>query len=140
VAGRYARVHTGRHEVRLLLAKNPAGWREALTVLDDAPVIVVVNAAEADGRDLSWLWDVRMEALAGRRVVAAGQGVADLSVRLSYAGVPHEVVPYPLEALTTLPSGRVDVLANYTAFLELHARLGGPARTRRAAGRPGGHR
>jgi len=126
VAGRYALVTCGEHELRLLLAKNPAGWTETVDLLDDArPLLAVVNARAADGRDVSWLWDVPFEQLAPRPVVAAGERAADLGVRLSYGGIAHATVPDPLAGLAVLPPGRVDVVANYSAFHQLRGRLAG---------------
>ena len=117
VAGRYAVLpHRGR-ATRLLLAKNPAGWTETLELLDTTrPLLLVVNAREADGRDTSWLWDVPFENLAPRPVVAAGERAADLGVRLTYAGIDHRTVVDPVTGLTLLPAGEVDVVANYSAF------------------------
>ncbi|MBF6558360.1 MAG: DUF1727 domain-containing protein [Acidimicrobiales bacterium] len=125
VAGRYARIRHGRHTVRLLLAKNPAGWSATMSMLDDPtrPVVVAVNAREADGRDTSWLWDVELEHLAGRPVAACGERAADLGVRLSYAEVPHRTSTDPLAALADMPDGEVDLVANYTAFHAVLRRL-----------------
>jgi UDP-N-acetylmuramyl tripeptide synthase len=112
------------------LAKNPAGWAETLSLLEPAAArLLVVNAREADGRDTSWLWDVPFERLApsGNGVVAAGEKAADLGLRLSYAGVDHATVTNPLHALAHLPAGKVDVVANYTAFRALTRRVGGEA-------------
>ena len=58
--------------VRLLLAKNPAGWTAVFDLLDESgprrsPLVLSVNARTADGLDTSWLWDVPFERLAGRR-------------------------------------------------------------------------
>ena len=63
VAGRYSTVRLGAHSVRMLLAKNPAGWQEALSMVDtDAgSVVISVNGQVPDGEDLSWLWDVNFE-------------------------------------------------------------------------------
>ena len=60
VAGRYTQVQRQGRQVRLLLAKNPAGWLEAFDVLEPppVPVLLAVNAQVPDGRDTSWLWDV----------------------------------------------------------------------------------
>jgi UDP-N-acetylmuramyl tripeptide synthase len=125
VAGRYDVVEREGRRLRLLLAKNPAGWQETLPLLGaDAPVVLAVNAHEADGRDTSWLWDVPFERLPPAPVVAAGEMAADVGLRLSYAGVPHRTVADPLAALRTLPPGPVTVVANYTAFLALRRRLG----------------
>jgi UDP-N-acetylmuramyl tripeptide synthase len=124
VAGRYRTIHRSGHRARLLLSKNPAGWSETLTVVKEAhhPAVLVINAQEADGRDLSWLWDVPFEKLQGRTVVASGERATDLAVRLTYAEVEHTIVPDPLEAIDTLPAGPVEVIANYTAFRDLNAR------------------
>jgi hypothetical protein len=44
-------------------------------------------------------------------------------VRLSYAGVAHQHARDPMDALRALPAGPVDVVATYSAFLDLHRRL-----------------
>jgi UDP-N-acetylmuramyl tripeptide synthase len=132
VAGRYAVVRRGAQDLRMLLAKNPAGWAGMLTMLDDQrPLLVIINAREADGRDTSWLWDVPFEQLRSRQVVASGERAADLGVRLSYAGLDHETVSDPLGALAALPAGQIDVVANYTAFHQFRRRL---SREREVAG------
>ncbi|WP_028925105.1 MurT ligase domain-containing protein [Pseudonocardia acaciae] len=125
VAGRYSSVTLGARTLRLLLAKNPAGWAATLSMLTPGrPLLIVVNAREADGRDTSWLWDVDFAALGERPLAASGERAADLGVRLSYADLAHHTAPDPLEALTELPEGEVDVVANYTAFYALRRRLG----------------
>ena len=117
-AGRFATTHFGRTRARLLLAKNPAGWAEALPLATSDPVILAIDSVAADGKDVSWLWDVEYEQLAGRRVVCTGPRAQDLAVRLSYAGVEHEVEPDLRAALgeRELP---VDVIATYTPFQRL---------------------
>ncbi|MFL0178749.1 MurT ligase domain-containing protein [Mycobacterium sp. SMC-15] len=126
VAGRYRRVQVGDHTVRMLLAKNPAGWQEALAMVDKhaAGVVIAVNGQVPDGEDLSWLWDVRFEHFEDTTVVAAGERGTDLAVRLGYAGVQHTLVHDTLAAIASCPPGPVEVVANYTAFLQLQRRLG----------------
>ncbi|GLY68208.1 DUF1727 domain-containing protein [Amycolatopsis taiwanensis] len=125
VAGRYQRVPYDGHAVRVLLAKNPAGWYETLPLLNPGdPVVIAINAREADGRDPSWLWDVPFERLRGRRVIASGERATDLAVRLRYAEVDASAQPDPLRAVTSLDAGPVELIANYTAFREVNARLG----------------
>ena len=121
VAGRYSVVHFGDHEVRLMLAKNPAGWQEALSMVDRTAdsLVISVNGQVADGQDLSWLWDVRFENFEGVHVVAAGERGTDLAVRLGYASVEHNLIKDTVEAIRSCPPGRVEVLANYTAFRDL---------------------
>jgi len=129
VDGRYRQAEVGASRARLLLAKNPAGWLEVFDMLapPPTPVVVVINARIADGRDPSWLWDVPFERLAGRRVAASGERSRDLAVRLLYAGVDYERIPEPVEAIRALGPGPVDVAANYTALRDLDARIRGRA-------------
>lgn len=118
VEGRYLETtHNGR-PVRLLLAKNPAGWTETLRMSrPGVPVVVAVNARAADGRDPSWLWDVPFEGLQGRHAIATGERSRDVAVRLRYAGVEHVRVDNAAAALAAAHgSGPVEILANYTAF------------------------
>ena len=112
-------------QARLLLAKNPAGWLEVFDVLrpPPVPVVVAINARIADGRDPSWLWDVPFERLAGRLVVASGERARDLAVRLRYASVEHGLEPDPVAAIAAAGGPSVDVVANYTSFQSLRARL-----------------
>jgi len=126
VAGRYRTVTLGAHTVRMLLAKNPAGWQEALSMVDtDAgSVVISVNGQVPDGEDLSWLWDVNFEHFVDHPVVAAGERGTDLAVRLGYAGVAHTLVHDAVEAIASCPPGHVEVVANYTAFLALNRALG----------------
>lgn len=124
-AGRFATATFGTTTARLLLAKNPAGWHEALPLLQTDTVVLAIDALAADGRDLSWMWDVDYEQLAGRDVVATGPRARDLAVRLAYAGVDHRVVPDLAEALAGHPQP-VDVLATYSPFQKLR-KLGGLA-------------
>ena len=70
VAGRFSVARRRGRPVRLLLAKNPAGWTAVFDLLDEEPVAsaavaVAINARTADGFDPSWLWDVPFERLAG---------------------------------------------------------------------------
>ena len=142
VAGRFSTIMRGGRPVRLLLAKNPAGWTAIFDLVEesgdpDGAVVLSVNARIADGFDTSWLWDVPFERLAGRAVVVTGERRLDLAVRLRYAEVEHVVVDGPLDALdqalTTVKNGStvtrgvdhvgVEFLGNYTAFADLRRAL-----------------
>jgi UDP-N-acetylmuramyl tripeptide synthase len=117
VEGRYLESTVGDRPVRLLLAKNPAGWVEALEMTRPGlPVVIAVNARAQDGRDPSWLWDVPFEVLQGREAVATGERSRDVAVRLRYAGVEHVRVDDLADAVRAASPGPVEVLANYTAF------------------------
>lgn len=129
VAGRYQVAAWGGHLVRPMMAKNPVGAEECLSVAatDGAAVVVAVNGRAADGRDPSWLWDVDFSCLSGEQrlskppptVIASGDRATDLSLRLFHAGVDHEVENDVAAAIRRCPAGRVDVLADYTVMEEL---------------------
>jgi UDP-N-acetylmuramyl tripeptide synthase len=133
--GRFERIPIAGRELVLLLIKNPAGANEAIRTLEEGglpPVVMVaLNDEIADGRDVSWIWDVDFEPLlAGiERVVAAGDRAAELALRFVYGGCPREridVVPAlgpALDRTLELSSGAapVAVLPTYTAMLRLRA-------------------
>lgn len=129
VSGRYAVIDVDALRIRLLLAKNPAGWTELIDVMPPAPtpVIVSINSNAADGRDPSWLWDVPFERLRGRTVIASGDRRRDLAVRLLHADVDHVVIADPYSPHAPLPEEAralsvIDNAATYTAFHDLRTR------------------
>jgi UDP-N-acetylmuramyl tripeptide synthase len=126
VAGRYALVeHEGRR-VRLLLAKNPASWVEALEVVcgGDGPLVLAFNADGVDGRDPSWLYDVPFGVLSGRSVVVTGRRSTDLLLRLQLEGLRDlREADDITSALEKVPPGPVDLVANYTAFQQARREL-----------------
>lgn len=128
VAGRYTQVQRHGCDIRLLLAKNPAGWLEALDVMAPAPapILLSVNAQGPDGRDTSWLWDVDFRRLRGRHVLAGGERKLDLAVRLEADEVDFRLVSDIDEAVSaaTAVAPRLEVLANYTAFQQYRVALG----------------
>jgi UDP-N-acetylmuramyl tripeptide synthase len=123
IAGRYATVQRDGRTIRLLLAKNPAGWLEAFDMAEPAPTLLSINARDPDGLDTSWLYDVDFSPLAGRRVLITGDRAMDLAVRLEVNEVPFEHVTSFGKALAAVPPGRLEVIANYTAFQDIRAEL-----------------
>jgi UDP-N-acetylmuramyl tripeptide synthase len=131
--GRFERIAVGDRRLLMLLIKNPAGANEAVRTIVDggAPSLAVIalNDAIADGRDVSWIWDVDFEPLlAGLdRLVATGDRAAELALRFKYAGMAAdaiEVIPSLERALDRglelTPSGaELVVLPTYTAMLAL---------------------
>jgi UDP-N-acetylmuramyl tripeptide synthase len=131
--GRFERIQIGDRGLLVLLIKNPAGANEAVRTLVEgaAPQVAVValNDEIADGRDVSWIWDVDFEPLlAGLdRVVVSGRRAAELALRFAYGGLARErieVVPELGVALDrglelTPAGGELVVLPTYTAMLAL---------------------
>lgn len=120
VDGRYATLQLGDRQAQLMLAKNPAGWAAALSMIDSGSVLAIgINARIADGTDTSWLYDVPFERLAGRYIGATGDRRHDLAVRLHYAGAVPVVEEDLVRVASQLPTGPLVVAANYTAFREM---------------------
>lgn len=126
VAGRYDVVQFQGRDLRLLLAKNPAGWLETFSLIDPppTPVILSVNARGADGTDTSWLWDVDYTRLTGHPIFVLGDRKLDLAVRLEVANQSFQVCDSLDQAVQAAPPGRIEVIANYTAFQDLRRRVG----------------
>ena len=135
--GRTELLHIGGRSLRLLLAKNPVGCNEVLrTILRDPEPLhlcLALNDRAADGADVSWIWDVDFEMLAGRcqRLLLAGTRAEELALRLKYAGLPPELLclerdPYAAvqRLLDGMPAGgRAYVVPTYTGLLDLYASL-----------------
>ena len=131
--GRFERINVGDRGLLMLLIKNPSGANEAVRTIVDggAPSVAVIalNDAIADGRDVSWIWDVDFEPLIGdlTRLVATGDRAAELALRFKYGGMDAgtiDVVPSLESALDrglelTPPGGELVVLPTYTAMLSL---------------------
>jgi UDP-N-acetylmuramyl tripeptide synthase len=106
--GRGERVQIEGRTVRMLLAKNPTGFNEVLRTLftdgNKRHVLFVLNDKTADGKDISWIWDVDFErVLQGfATLTIAGTRARDLALRLKYAGLdPRKMLvapPAPLRA------------------------------------------
>ena len=140
VFGRVETIVVAGKPVSILLIKNPAGANEVLRTLmlegaegGKLDLWIALNDRIADGRDVSWVWDADFELLAGsvRRVVCTGTRVAEMALRLKYAGWPTdriEVVDGIAASLDEAVAGapeRLFALPTYTALLELRTLLSG---------------
>lgn len=138
--GRLQRYRLGGRDVLLNLAKNPTGFNQNLKIVeaDRGPKMVAffINDQVADGRDISWIWDIDFEELADQPdtvVFAGGSRAHDLAVRLKYAGIEAAVIESiedafarlgALTAAGVLPAdAAVYAIANYTALPPVHAAL-----------------
>jgi UDP-N-acetylmuramyl tripeptide synthase len=127
--GRQETLQIDGREVQVMLAKNPAGVNQIIQMLratrDEIDLVVVLNDNLADGTDVSWIWDVDWEDLAGRArsLIASGSRAEDLALRLTYAGLTPQTTPDLRQALDegvrqAPAGGELIVLPNYTAMLE----------------------
>lgn len=135
--GRLEVIEAGGRRLRLVLVKNPAGFNAAIASLLEQGgthrILAALNDRDADGRDVSWIWDADFEALAPavEHAVVTGLRGRDLALRLKYAGVPRERMDVVdgwsaaiARAIGTAPAGgEIVVLTTYTALLALRGEL-----------------
>ena len=132
--GRQQRYDIDGHAVLLNLAKNPIGFNQNLRIVLGEPgpkaVAFFINDKEADGHDVSWLWDVDFQELANvdeLAVFAGGLRRHDMQVRLKYVGVKAALVDgaedFLAKAAAELPDAHLFLIANYTALPEVKAEL-----------------
>jgi UDP-N-acetylmuramyl tripeptide synthase len=135
VFGRIERVSLGEDRHLLLaLVKNPVGFNEVLRMLTNEAgqklkMMIIINDLYADGRDVSWLWDVDFEVLAGGLgwVQTGGLRATDMANRLKYAGIDPSLISWEEDiaaslekALDRLPPGEtLYITPTYTAMLQL---------------------
>lgn len=127
--------------VRTCLAKNPAGFNRMLReAADDGrtdAILLMLNDRDADGHDVSWIWDVDMEGIGidAERIYVGGDRQHDMGLRVMYTG--HEVAGHAGDASNAvyavvsdmLKDGTersgigITVIANYTAFTSMTREL-----------------
>jgi len=131
--GRFERLDLGDRRLLMLLVKNPTGANEVVRTLvaGGAPrlAVLALNDGIADGRDVSWIWDVDFEPLLERleRVVLTGERAAELALRFKYAGFDPDAIDVVPElergldrGLDLAPEGsELVVIPTYTAMLRL---------------------
>ena len=117
--------------VELVLVKNPMGFRMALAGFDPAGqrTMIAINDDYADGRDMSWLWDVDFTSLrSGGVAMVGGVRATDMALRLAYDQVPVGRVDADLAAevrafVSADPRVPKRIYCTYTAMLACRAAL-----------------
>ena len=128
--GRQEEIQIENKKVKIILVKNPAGYNQALDTLclnkEDFSTLFMLNDNYADGRDVSWIWDVNFEKLSSlpiQDVFISGIRLYDMAVRLKTAGLNEEsfIIEGDYEKLTeklkTSKNNNIYILATYTAMI-----------------------
>ncbi|PRR77133.1 UDP-N-acetylmuramate--L-alanine ligase [Clostridium liquoris] len=134
--GRQEELNIDGKQVKIILVKNPAGYDQAINTITldkrNINIAVLLNDNYADGRDVSWLWDVKFEKLALMdidKIMVAGIRLYDMAVRLKVAGLSYENFSLCenydtlLEEIKSCKSGVIYVLATYTAMIDFRKYL-----------------
>lgn len=128
--GRQEQISIENKDVQIILVKNPAGYNQALDTLslnkNEFSALFMLNDNYADGRDVSWIWDVDFEKISALKIediFVSGIRMYDMAVRLKIAGldVSKFVLEEDYEELTNKiknsVSKKVYILATYTAMI-----------------------
>lgn len=136
--GRGEIIKTNGKQIRLLLIKNPASFTANLNMLKhilNLKLLIIINDKIADGRDVSWLWDAKLELLEKANIAwitVSGTRANDMLLRLKYAQVQSmcvEIEPNIARALDISLSKLRDgetlfILPTYTAMLAVRKVIG----------------
>ncbi len=136
VFGRFQSVQIGNKSVLIFLIKNPTGANEVVKVLSQQSalnLLVILNDNFADGRDVSWIWDTKWEALSQKtkKLTISGTRAWDMATRLKYANFNlsknnvYEQIETSIEAATTALSNNdtLVILPTYTALMPVEKSL-----------------
>ncbi len=129
--GRGESLTVNGQDLELVLVKNPSGFRLGLQSFDNSScaTMIAVNDNYADGRDMSWLWDVDFDILRARGVDrVSGVRAADMALRLKYDDVAYGTVNEDLAAsldafIAEHPDEPKRIFCTYTAMLALRKEL-----------------
>jgi len=135
--GRMERFELGTLGARMMLVKNPTGCNQVVDFLAELSegfdLVMCLNDRDADGTDVSWIWDVSFEKLLPGadkigRIVVSGERAYDLKTRLKYAGFSEERIEvlrdYEKLAATLMEAALpIYIVPTYTSMLDFRAVL-----------------
>jgi UDP-N-acetylmuramyl tripeptide synthase len=128
--GRGEVLTVGGQPLELVLVKNPSGFRLGLQSYDPTgyATMIAINDNYADGRDMSWLWDVEFTSLEQQSVYISGIRAYDMALRMQYEEVEIEKVETDLtialkDFIALHPDVPKRIYCTYTAMLALRKEL-----------------
>lgn len=117
--------------IELILVKNPSGFRLALLSFakNSSATMIAVNDNYADGRDVSWFWDVDFSALK-KVVMVSGVRAYDMALRLQYDEVAIEKIDTDItraldDFINNHPEEPKQIFCSYTAMTAIRRLLSG---------------
>lgn len=133
--GRLEKINLRSKTIRIILTKNPTGFNQALKTLillnkkRGCSCLFSLNDLIADGRDVSWIWDIDFKYLNKLKIdniIVSGTRAADMALRLKYANISQNLnikleknIKKSLSSLINQSSKNLYILASYTAMLKI---------------------
>lgn len=129
--GRGETITVNGQPIELVLVKNPSGFRLGLQSFpaNGYATMIAINDNYADGRDMSWLWDVDFDSLRENGVhTISGVRAYDMALRMQYDEVAVTTVETSISvALTSFIDQTTDqpkrIYCTYTAMTQLRKEL-----------------
>lgn len=128
--GRQETLKINNKDVKIILVKNPAGYNQALDTLllntENFSAAFLLNDNYADGKDVSWIWDVDFEKLNAmnlKEIFISGLRAYDMAVRLKICGlnpstfIIEEEYDKLTEQIKNSKEDKIYILATYTAMI-----------------------
>lgn len=133
VFGRQETLTYNNKTVQIFLSKNPTGFNESLRTiltLDPKHILLILNDNIADGRDVSWIWDVDIEMISriGASITVSGSRAYDMGLRIKYSSesknkkfkIIKDIEEAIHESIKNINnSDKLYILPTYTAMLEV---------------------
>lgn len=128
--GRGEIISIGQKNIILQLVKNPGGFRQSLlsgSVINADITVIAINDDYADGRDVSWLWDVEFAGKLNTNgsIVTSGTRASDMALRLAYDDIAVSDIEPKLSTMLNNAILKMDdgqtmlIYTTYTAMLEI---------------------
>jgi len=120
--GRGETIYLNGIPIELILVKNPSGFRLALLSFakNNSATMIAVNDNYADGRDVSWFWDVDFSLLKNVAMIS-GVRAYDMALRLQYDDIPIGKIDTNIskaleDFINTNPDEPKQIFCSYTAM------------------------
>ena len=127
--GRGETIYLNGTPIELILVKNPSGFRLALLSFakNNSATMIAVNDNYADGRDVSWFWDVDFSLLKNVAIIS-GARAYDMALRLQYDGIPIGKIDTNIskaleDFINTNPDEPKQIFCSYTAMTTIRRLL-----------------
>lgn len=127
--GRGEAIYIDGEPLEIILVKNPSGFRLALKSYESTPAttMIAINDNYADGRDMSWLWDVDFESVGDSVAMVSGIRAYDMALRLQYDEIVvrhvETDISQALRHFIERTKGKRRIYCTYTAMLSIRRSL-----------------
>lgn len=127
--GRLETFYNGNSKIILLLVKNPVGFANCISYAKNLDfsfnAVFILNDNEADGKDVSWIWDVDFKPVSKKIISSYTYGIRkyDMCLRLKYDDIIANCDCKPLIEVIKETDENFVIFASYTAMMDIRHKL-----------------